>query len=252
LKIVLVEDGVEVELFALYQRLERRGIQIHPVKNPLIADTMVSIQEVTPDLICIGTKNSIAKGLPICKKIKSVPELAHLPVFIVPFVDISIGDKEVEESRVARFFTWPVDPDAVAEAICQYLRPDEKVPESEDGGKNQDNPSSDPLLGALAGIEGVEGIIKVTVDGATLFSLNLDEGKAGCCRAGVAYCGNAADSIGKTWNLGKFLHGAIIGEHSKVLLHQVGEDFLGTSILKDASARFIGPEIERILSGGNK
>ncbi|MBN2379435.1 hypothetical protein JXM67_06495 [candidate division WOR-3 bacterium] len=252
MKIVLVEDGVEVELFALYERLERRGIEIHAVKNPLIADTMVSIQEAAPDLICIGTKNSTAKGLPICKKFKSVPELAHLAVLIVPFVDISIGDNEVEESGVARFFAWPVDPDVVADAICQYLRVDEKGLESEDGKKNQDKPSSDHLLEALAGIEGVKGAIKVTEDGIAIGCLNLDEVKAHRFRADIAYCGNAADSISKTWNLGKFLHGAIIGEGSKVLLHQVGEDFLGTSILKDASARFIGPEIERILSGGNK
>ena len=107
-------------------------------------------------------------------------------------------------------------------------------------------------LDLVAGLRGVHGVIKVAPDGFALASKALDEKRASLCGAMAAYCGNAADTIGEVWNLGGFLHGAIVGADCKLLLHQEGEDFLGTSIDTNASATHIGSEIERVLDQARK
>jgi len=112
--------------------------------------------------------------------------------------------------------------------------------------------SPESVLDVVLGLKGVLEVIKVASDGATLASRELGEGKSVVRRAGVAFCGNAAETIGQVWNLGNFLHGAIIGKGCKLLLHPYGEDFLGTNIGTGSSAAHIGAEIEGILKRGKE
>jgi len=335
LTILLIEDGTEVELFTLYRRLKDSGFDVRHVGDPESEGFIPSVKEAAAGLICVGTKSPDAGGLAICRRLKSDPELALVPVFMISVADVELTEGQLVEAGIERVFPPPLNLDTIVAAIAERtssgspistrvftetplsgtvgmlllsLREKRwtgmvhlssagsearikllngKVVEAVKNGVQEEEtlmelikwdsgvysleeqavesstpeqtveetaaksasapPSSDSILDAVSEIEGVLGVIKVATDGDAVVSKNLDKEKAAQCCAGIAYCGNAADTIGKVWNLGRFLHGAIVGEGCKLLLHQDGEEFVGTSIAMDVSAKRIGTQIERLL-----
>lgn len=251
-----LKSGASLELFALYNALEKKGVQVHSQKGSS-PHTISVIQKNTPDCILIFSEDPNT-ALETCREICGYCKSASIPVFLISRnIDrpSEIDANELKQLGVSRVFNYPIHPDRVTDVIVgerEIRAPvasssDSDTDASTDEEPTRDKESPGPAIEAITRLAGVQGCIKVSSDGATLDIWSMSGDKKNSCHAGVAYCGNAAQSIGEAWKLGKFLHGVIIGPNCRLLLHPDGEDFLGTSIEKDVSASHIGQKIELCL-----
>ncbi len=253
MNILLIENNipseVSLELYSLYNAIEKRGIQLNSQKKVSL-DTISIIKETKPNCVVILSTDLETFRL-TCTTLCDYCRQLSIPIFMISLSFDTLAENEIKvlgELGVSKVFTYPFHPDKLTDAIiqeCNLQRPADLSQSPQQFTSSKDN--TEPAMDAISKLPGVKGCIEVSPDGAALDIRSIDEERENFCRISTAYSGNVAQSISMAWNLGKFLHGAVIASNCKLLLHPDGENFLGTTIDKSASAASIGQKIELYL-----
>jgi two-component system, OmpR family, alkaline phosphatase synthesis response regulator PhoP len=129
-KILIVEDEQDIlQLVKLY--LEKEGFRTTTAVNG--AEALKKVKEDKPDLIVLDLMLPELDGLEVCKRLRSVPETAMLPIIMLTAKaeesDTIIGLELGADDYVAK----PFSPKALVARIKALLRRLERTPTEETG-----------------------------------------------------------------------------------------------------------------------
>jgi two-component system chemotaxis response regulator CheY len=117
-RVLVVEDDLAIR--KLVQRhLSSIGVEVVEAADARTAK--VKLKEARPDLVCMDLMLPESNGFELCEYIRSVPDLAQVPVLIIS-ARTSIADRAfAEESGVTHYLTKPFKRDELLGLVERLL-----------------------------------------------------------------------------------------------------------------------------------
>ncbi len=116
---VMVIDDEPFILMMIEDKLSRAGLEVITLRES--TDAVKKIREVKPDLIILDWMMPEISGLEICKNIKSDPELADIPVFMLTAKGQEDDEKLGLSCGVDRYITKPFSPRVLLEVVLESI-----------------------------------------------------------------------------------------------------------------------------------
>lgn len=119
-RVVIVDDEEDVVLY-LSMILSDNGYEVRSAGGG--RDGLELIKTIRPDLVCLDILMPVETGLSLFRKIRTDPELDHLPVIIISGMDLSekMADEDEGVGNHIRqpegYLEKPVKPDQLLETV---------------------------------------------------------------------------------------------------------------------------------------
>lgn len=120
--VILVVDDNEQNVELLQAYLESMPVEVHAAFDGLQALEMVERGEVRPDLVLLDVMMPKMSGFEVCRKLKSSPTTAEIPVMMVTALN-ELGDIERGvEAGTDEFLSKPVNKLELLTRVKSLLR----------------------------------------------------------------------------------------------------------------------------------
>jgi len=116
---VMVIDDEPFILMMIEDKLRRGGLEVVTLRESKNAVDV--IRREMPDLIILDWMMPEISGINICKTIKTDPELAKIPVFMLTAKGQEDDEKLGIKSGVDRYITKPFSPRILLELVLEQL-----------------------------------------------------------------------------------------------------------------------------------
>lgn len=116
---VMVIDDEPFILMMIEDKLQRGGIEVVTLRESKNAVDV--IRREMPDLIILDWMMPEISGISICKTIKTDPDLANIPVFMLTAKGQEEDEKLGIECGVDRYITKPFSPRILLELVLEQL-----------------------------------------------------------------------------------------------------------------------------------
>jgi len=116
---ILVIDDEPFILMMIEDKLGRAGYDV--VTSRQSRGSMELIRKIRPDLIILDWMMPEISGIEICKEIKSDPDLANIPVFMLTAKGQEDDEKTGFRCGVDRYITKPFSPRLLLEMVNEAL-----------------------------------------------------------------------------------------------------------------------------------
>ena len=117
---VLVVDDMVYNVKLLEARLQARSYSVVPAFSG--AEALARIGECAPDLVLLDVMMPQMDGYEVCRRIRSNPATARLPVILVTALDKESDRAEGLEAGADDFLTKPVEDDVLFARMDALLR----------------------------------------------------------------------------------------------------------------------------------
>lgn len=117
-KVVIIDDEPFI-LMMLEDKLKRAGLQVVTLKESISA--LDTIKKELPDLVILDWMMPEMSGLDLCRKIKSVPEIAAIPIFMLTAKGQEEDERQGLKCGVERYITKPFSPKALLDQVLKTI-----------------------------------------------------------------------------------------------------------------------------------
>lgn len=120
--VILVVDDNEQNVELLQAYLESMPVEVHAAYDGVQALEMIESGQVKPDLVMLDVMMPKMSGFEVCRKIKSTPQTAEVPVMMVTALN-ELGDIERGvEAGTDEFLSKPVNKLELLTRVKSLLR----------------------------------------------------------------------------------------------------------------------------------
>ena len=117
--IILVVDDEDETRLMLRILLELKGFQVKEAVDGL--DALNKVNEINPDVMVLDVMMPFMDGLTVCKKLRSQPETANLPIIMLSGKTHLSADVEGLAAGANAYMSKPADIKKLIENINQLL-----------------------------------------------------------------------------------------------------------------------------------
>ncbi len=174
-KVLVVDDHFEM-LELLRSMLELSNDECEVLAVPSAEEGMMELRRIKFDLVITDVRLPGMSGFDFVRKIRKVRE--ETPVLMITAYSSSEGQKEADELGVLRYFSKPLDTDAVLLAVQLALHGD--LPPQSDGVEKiaAETAVSDDVVKRLKTLRtdtGASGLMLSTLSGQIVFQVSSDQ-----------------------------------------------------------------------------
>lgn len=117
--VLLVDDEPHIlDVFSSY--LMFCGFQVTTAHDG--EEALKALHETLPDIVVLDIRMPVMDGWAVCKRIKSSPQTAHLPVIFLSAFDQAVDHERACSLGVQGYLAKPCEPAELVNQICRCLR----------------------------------------------------------------------------------------------------------------------------------
>jgi len=117
-KVIVIDDEAFI-LMMIEDKLAKAGFKVVTLRESVNAISVVKNEK--PDLIILDWMMPELSGIELCKILKSDPDTAHIPIFMLTAKGQEADEQLGFKCGVARYITKPFSPKALLEMIEEAI-----------------------------------------------------------------------------------------------------------------------------------
>ncbi|MDP3111532.1 MAG: response regulator [Thermodesulfovibrionales bacterium] len=117
-KVIVIDDEPFI-LMMIEDKLKKAGIKVITLRESINAVSVVKNEK--PDLIILDWMMPELSGIDLCKMLKSEPDLAEIPIFMLTAKGQEADEQLGLKCGVTRYITKPFSPKSLLEMIEETI-----------------------------------------------------------------------------------------------------------------------------------